>query len=93
MDQPDVGGVQLAALGPLSSGTVLAPDAPDADLPNDDGGLVASGAVLGRQILRTGGKVFDLRAQKAQGRGQPLGVGRRGEQDGGVVRSGGVHLC
>ena len=93
MDQPDVARVQLAALGALPPGAVLAPDASDADLPDDDGGLVPPGAVLGRQILGEGGKVFDLRAEQTKGRGQPLGVGRRGEDDGGMVGSGGGHLC
>ena len=82
MDQPNVARIQLAALRALRSGTVLAPDAPDADLPNDDGGLVATRAVLGRQVLRLGGKVFDLGAQQTQSRGEPLGVGWGGEQDG-----------
>ena len=79
MDQPNIGGVKLAALGALRSGTVLAPDASDADLSDDDGGLVATRAVLCRQILRLGGKVFDLGAQQTQSRGEPLGVGWGGE--------------
>ena len=94
MDQPNIGGVKLAALGALRSGTVLAPDASDADLSDDDGGLVATRAVLGRQILRLGGKVFDLGAQQTQSRGEPLGIGWGGEQDGRLIcRGRGGCLC
>lgn len=94
MDQPNVGGVQLAALGALGSRTVLAPDASDSDLSDDDGGLVATRAVLGRQVLRLGGKVFDLGAQQTQSRGEPLGVGWGGEQDGRLIcRGRGGCLC
>ena len=85
MDQTNVGRIELAALGPLPPWPVLAPDAPNPHLPNDDGGLVPPRAVLGRQVGGEGGEVLDLRPEEAKGGGQPLGVGGGGEKDGGLL--------
>ena len=87
MDQPNVFGIQLAALGPIAAGTVVAPDAPNAHLSDDDGGLVSSTAVLGREVGGAGGEVLDLGSEQAQRGGQPGGVGRGGQEDaGGLLR-------
>ena len=83
MDQPNVAGIQLAALGPIAAGTVVAPDAPDSDLSDDYRGLVPSRPVLGRQIGRKGGEVLDLRSEQTQRGGQPGGVGGGGQEDAG----------
>ena len=92
MDQPNVAGIQLAALGPIAAGTVVAPDAPNSDLSDDDRGLVSSTAVLGRQIGGTGGEVLDLGSEQAQRGGQPGAVGGGGQEDaGGLQRHGHGH--
>ena len=97
MDQPDVAGEQLRSAGPVVAGHVLAPPAPDADLAGDDpaGGAVALAPApspsrgLGRTLGVGGGRgrrcrvgeAFDLRAEQAEGRGQPVRVvgGREGD--------------
>ena len=91
MDQPNVAGIQLAALGPIAAGFVAAPDAPDSDLSEDDGGLVPSAAVLGRQVGRTGGEVLDLGAEETQRGGQPGGVRGGGQEDAGGLGMVGRH--
>ena len=89
MDQPNVAGIQLAALGPIAAGTVVAPDAPNAHLSDDDGGLVSPTAVLGRQVGGAGGEVLDLGSEQAQRGGQPGAVGGGGQEDfGGLQRRG-----
>ena len=91
MDQPNVAGIQLAALGPIAAGTVVAPDAPDSDLSEDDGGLVPSAAVLGNQVGRTGGEVLDLGSEQTQRGGQPGGVRGGGQEDAGGLGVVGRH--
>ena len=89
MDQPNVFGIQLAALGPIAAGTVVAPDAPNAHLSDDDGGLVSSTAVLGREVGGGGAEVLDLGSEQAKRGGQPGAVGGSGQEDvGGLQRRG-----
>ena len=86
MDQPNVFGIQLAAVGPVLAGMVVAPDAPDADLFDGDAAPFCF-CLVPSEVKGTGGEVFDLRSEQAKRGGQPGGVGRGGQEDaGGLLR-------